>query len=89
MGYEQGQDNERPVHRVGLDRFGLAKFPVTNSQYLLFLDATGAAPPPFWSEPMFTDPRKPVVGVTWDEAVAYCRWLGGREGPAVSSADRS
>ena len=80
MGCEQGQENERPVHRVQLDRFGLAKFPVTNSQYLLFLDTTGAAPPPFWSEPMFADPRKPVVGVTWDEAVAYCRWLGGREG---------
>ena len=43
MGCEQGQENERPVHRVRLDRFGLAKFPVTNSQYLLFLDATGAA----------------------------------------------
>ncbi len=80
MGCEEGQDNERPVHRVRLDSFGLAKFPVTNAEYNLFLDATGAAPPPFWSEPMFADPRKPVVGVTWDEAVAYCRWLGGREG---------
>jgi formylglycine-generating enzyme required for sulfatase activity len=80
MGCETGQDNERPVHRVWLDRFGLAKFPVTNAAYELFLDASGAAPPRFWSEPMFADPRNPVVGVTWDEAVAYCRWLGGREG---------
>ena len=79
MGCEQGQDNERPVHRVWLDRFGLAKFPVTNSQYLLFLDATSSVPPQFWSEPTFTDSRKPVVGVTWDEAIGYCHWLGARE----------
>jgi sulfatase modifying factor 1 len=80
MGCEQGQDNERPVHRVWLDRFGLAKFPVTNAEYKFFLDATGAAPPPFWSEPMFADPRNPAVGVTWDEAVAYCEWLSERNG---------
>jgi iron(II)-dependent oxidoreductase len=80
MGCEQGQDNERPVHRVWLDRFGLAKFPVTNAEYKLFLDASSSLPPTFWSEPMFADPRKPVVGVTWDQAVAYCRWLSVRQG---------
>ena len=75
MGCETGQENERPVHRVWLDRFALGKYPVTNSEYKLFLDDTGAPPPPFWSAPMFADPRKPVVGVTWFEAVAYCDWL--------------
>ena len=42
MGCETGQDNERPVHRVWLDCFGLAKFPVTHAEYELFLDATGS-----------------------------------------------
>jgi len=80
MGCEQGQDNERPVHRVWLESFALGKHPVTNSEYNLFLDATGSVPPPFWSDPLLTGPRKPVVGVTWFEAVAYCDWLGTQTG---------
>jgi formylglycine-generating enzyme required for sulfatase activity len=80
MGCESGQDNERPVHRVWVDSFALGKYPVTNSEYKLFLDATGSLPPAFYSDPTFTGSRKPVVGVTWDEAVAYCRWLSTGEG---------
>lgn len=75
MGCEAGQENERPVHRVWVDRFALGKYPVTNGQYRQFLESSGTAPPRFWMEPMFADPRKPVVGVTWFEAVAYCGWL--------------
>ena len=80
MGCDAGQENERPEHRVWVNSFALGKFPVTNAEYKLFLDGTGAPPPPFWSEPMFAHPRKPVVGVTWDEAVAYCRWLSVNDG---------
>ena len=75
MGCETGQDNEQPVHRVWVDSFGLGKLPVTHFQYGKFLESTGTEPPRFWYEPMFADPYKPVVGVTWFEAVAYCEWL--------------
>ena len=80
MGCEQGQENERPVHRVWLDAFGLGKFPVTNREYKLCVDDNAAPAPPFWSEPMFNRPEQPVVGVSWDDAMAYCRWLSIRDG---------
>jgi formylglycine-generating enzyme required for sulfatase activity len=76
MGCDEGQENERPVHRVWLDAFDIGKFPVTNRDYRHCVEAKSLPPPPFWSEPMFSDPEQPVVGVTWDEAVSYCTWLG-------------
>jgi formylglycine-generating enzyme required for sulfatase activity len=75
MGSDRGQENERPVHRVWLDGFAIGKFPVSNRAYKICVEDKAVPPPPFWSEPMFSDPDQPVVGVSWDEAVAYCQWL--------------
>ena len=75
MGCDQGQENERPVHRVWIDGFGIGKFPITNRQYAFFVEQTQAVPAPFCADPMFTGAEKPVVGLTWDEAVQYCVWL--------------
>ncbi len=80
MGWESGQDNERPVHRVWVDGFGLGKYPVTHGQYEIYLQSTGAPAPKYWAEPSFADGLKPVVGVTWFEAVDYCQWLSAESG---------
>jgi formylglycine-generating enzyme len=80
MGSDSGPQNEMPRHRVWVDRFGLGKFPVTNREYKIFVEAEQAPAPPFWSEAMFSDPEQPVVGVNWDEATSYCRWLSRRTG---------
>jgi formylglycine-generating enzyme required for sulfatase activity len=80
MGSEEGMDNEKPVHRVWVEGFMMGKFPVTNKEYKCFVDKTGAVAPPFWSEKTFAHAEKPVVGVNWHDAVAYCVWLSRRSG---------
>ena len=82
MGSDQGQENEQPVHRVWIDAFAIGKFPVTNREYKIYVEDKAAPAPPFWTEPMFAHPEKPVVGVTWDDAAAYCQWLSERLGQA-------
>jgi iron(II)-dependent oxidoreductase len=76
MGSQSGPENEMPRHRVWLDAFGIGKFPVTNREYRIFVEQTKSPLPPFWSDAIFSDPEQPVVGVNWDDAMAYCQWLG-------------
>jgi formylglycine-generating enzyme required for sulfatase activity len=78
MGWADGHPGERPAHEVWVDAFQLARTPVTNAEYADYVRATGAAPAPFGSRPEFADPGQPVVGLTWDEAVAVAAWAGAR-----------
>ncbi len=75
MGCERGRDEERPVHRVWVDDFRLAIFPLRNRDYRAFLESTGHPAPPFWDHPDFNHPDQPVAAVSWLEAVEYCDWL--------------
>jgi formylglycine-generating enzyme len=62
--------------------FLLGRTPVTNREYAPFL-ASGsgrAAPPPWWNDPAFRAPLQPVVGVTWEDAMAYCVWIARASG---------
>ena len=45
------------------------------------LTSGNAEPAPgFWHEPRLNQPRYPVVGVSWYEAVAFCNWLSQTRG---------
>ncbi|MDE0299811.1 MAG: SUMF1/EgtB/PvdO family nonheme iron enzyme [Candidatus Poribacteria bacterium] len=80
MGSETGAANEAPVHCVWIDSFALTALPITNREYLVFVQTTGHRPPPFWDSPRFGHPDQPVVGSSWYDAIAYCEWIRGLTG---------
>ncbi|MDY6877976.1 MAG: SUMF1/EgtB/PvdO family nonheme iron enzyme [Chloroflexota bacterium] len=73
----EGEYDSKPVHRVHLERFQIARVPVTNAQYLFFVAATGHKSPKHWEDdrPPHGLESHPVVYVAWHDAIAYCRWL--------------
>jgi formylglycine-generating enzyme required for sulfatase activity len=78
MGWAAGHPCERPPHVVWVDAFLIACTPATNEDFAAYMAATGAPPPPFWSDPAFAAARQPVVGLAWAEAVAFAAWAGAR-----------
>jgi formylglycine-generating enzyme required for sulfatase activity len=89
MGSADGQDDEGPVHAVEVDEFEMAVFPITCAEYEQFLKATGHVRPRDWSLPQFTAPSLPVVGVSWDDATAFCAWYGGVRLPTEAEWERA
>lgn len=90
------------THMVG--RFFIARGPVTNAQYRVFLeDPKGYSNDGWWkfsdsakawrqANPMppavAPDAEQAVIGVSWFEAVAFCRWLNLRLRPSLALANR-
>lgn len=67
---------------VHVSSFSVQKHPVTNADYLDYIAEADARPPAYWLEASPPTDRldHPVVGVSWFDAVGYCRWYGERHG---------
>jgi formylglycine-generating enzyme required for sulfatase activity/tRNA A-37 threonylcarbamoyl transferase component Bud32 len=81
MGSPDDEENRTalggPLHRVTVPEFYLARTPVTNEAYARYLEDCPSAPKPrYWDDGPFNEPKQPVVGVSWENAQAYCAWAG-------------
>jgi formylglycine-generating enzyme required for sulfatase activity len=77
MGADKGgEDDEHPAHIVTLPAFWLDRTEVTNAAYAEC--RTAGACKRNDPHPEFSRPNQPVVGVSWDDANAYCTWRGKR-----------
>lgn len=66
-----------PPGEKDLPSFYLARYLVTNAQYKKYLAANPRArKPEYWDNERFNQPEQPVVGVSAEEAEAYCQWAG-------------
>jgi formylglycine-generating enzyme required for sulfatase activity len=74
MGSNNGDDDEKPVHRVTVPAFKMMKHEVTWAQYQPCIDAgvcsTGSDGDEGWGKG-----NRPVINVSWDDAQDYIRWL--------------
>ena len=72
--------DETPKRAIYVDSFYIDTYEVSNREYQLYINATGAKPPVNWSgknyEPGHAD--YPVLYVSQEEAMAYARWMGKR-----------
>jgi formylglycine-generating enzyme required for sulfatase activity len=72
--------DDQPVHLVYLDSYWIDKYEVTNGEYARFTEATGHRKPFHWVGGKVPSGQEkfPVYNVTWDDAVAYCGFVGKR-----------
>jgi formylglycine-generating enzyme required for sulfatase activity len=63
-----------PPRTEHVNVFAIARRPVTVREYAMFADETRHAPPPEWDRKRRETDRA-LEGVSWADAVAYCRWL--------------
>lgn len=93
MGDPEGEPDEKPMTSVNIDRsFWMSKFEVTNEQYARF-DAEHDSRFEHRSSWIFSEDylgwpvnsaQQPVVRVSWERAMAFCRWISQKIGEEIT-----
>lgn len=86
LGDRDGGAIEQPERIVTLSAFAIDAYETTFAQYYAFVNAAGHRKPRLYSYPnvdpeplrYLTNAFNPVVGVAWEDALAYCLWRGKR-----------
>ena len=103
--FENWIDKQSAENKITYDvaPFSIAKYPVTNAQFRMFMQSEGyyreslwtksgwqyrkdknLTEPNGWTDTRFQGDDKPVVGISWYEALAYCRWLSESMGENIA-----
>jgi formylglycine-generating enzyme required for sulfatase activity len=77
MGSDDGNDNEKPEHKVYLDGYWIGKHEITFEQYDKYCEETGKEKP---RDRGWGRGSRPVIYVSWQDATAYCEWLNNKTG---------
>ncbi|HOF24508.1 MAG TPA: formylglycine-generating enzyme family protein [Thermotogota bacterium] len=74
----EGYSDEKPVHTVTLTYdYWIGKYEVTFKEYDAYCAATGKRKP---DDEEWGRGTRPVINVSWWDAIGYCNWLSEREG---------
>jgi len=72
-----GDSNEKPTHKVTFAYdFYIGKYETTFDEYDAFCEAIGKSKP---SDIGWGRGSRPVINVSWNDAIAYCNWLSDKE----------
>lgn len=70
-----GDFDEKPSHAVSIKPFAIGLHEVTFEEYDLYCEATGKSKP---DDQEWGRGQRPVVNISWEEAIAYTEWLSQR-----------
>lgn len=76
FGRDDGPENERPRRVLDGQAFAINRTEITNRQYRRFIEATGHRAAFYANHPALGLDDRPVVGVSWGDAVTFCRHYG-------------
>jgi len=86
QGSDKGAKDQRPSHQVFTTAFEISRGEVTNRLYKFFIDATNYPAPRGvsygWNGNNYPAGQDdlPVVFVSWEDAVVFCKWLSEQTG---------
>jgi len=82
---DSGDSDELPVHDVELTYdFYIGKYEVTFAEYDKFCEETGRNKP---SDSGWGRGQRPVINVSWWDAIQFCNWLSDKEGLKIAYGD--
>lgn len=76
FGSDTGDINQRPRRVIEGRGFAMNRTEISNAQYQRFIDATGHRSASYGGHPFLGLDQRPVVGVSFDDAAAFCAHYG-------------